>query len=54
MIKLEEQLKNIILKNVDFQIDVPSDVKFGTRSITITNPDGQSFTFADCLNIIPD
>ena len=40
--------------NVDFQIDVPSDVKFGTRSITITNPDGQSFTFADCLNIIPD
>ena len=40
--------------NVDFQIDVPSDVKFGVRSITITNPDGQSFTFTDCLNILPD
>jgi len=40
--------------NVDFQIDVPSDVKLGVRSITVTNPDGESFTFPDCINILPD
>lgn len=31
-----------------------NNTKIGTRNITITNPDGQSFTLENCLNILPD
>jgi len=40
--------------NIDFQLSIPSDVKLGVRSITVTNPDGQSFTLKDCINILLD
>lgn len=35
----------------EIEINIPVDVKLGVRSITITNPDGISFTEVDCLEI---
>ena len=41
-------------EHLEVQLVLPGETLAGTRSITVTNPDGRSFTKENCLQIIPD